>query len=304
VSPPAEGAAGPPVLSMREAVARFVPDGQELLIGGFAYGDPLAFAHELIRQGRRGLGVTKTSGGVLVDQLIGAGCVESLLLCHVWNSVGPEAAHCFRRAVEHQRPHAVAIEEMSYGAMTMALLAGACDLPFMPTTPVRGTGHYDHRSFRPEKFGLVRSPFDARDVVVVSPLRPALGVFHVQRADALGNAQAFGPTAELRYAIASCERVIVIAEALVDTEVVRSRPELTVAPGFMVDAIVVEPWAAHPTDSSGDYLRDLEHHVHYGECSRTEAGFERYVQEWILETGDHAGFIAKLGAARLDELRV
>jgi glutaconate CoA-transferase subunit A len=303
VSAPPERTSATPTLSMREAVSRFVPDGQQVLIGGFAYSDPLAFAHELIRQGRRGLQVIKTSGGLLVDQLIGAGCVDSLLLCHVWNSVGPEPAHCFRRAVEHERPGPVRVEELSYGAMTMALLAGACDLPFMPTTPVQGAGHFTRRTFRPEKFGVVSSPFGGEDVVVVAPLAPELGVFHVQRVDTLGNAQVLGPTAELRYAIASCRRVIVIAEELVDTEVVRSRPELTVAPAFMVDAIVVEPWAAHPTDSYGDYRRDLDHHRLYGERSRTEEAFHAYVDEWILRTADHSEFVAKLGPERLAALR-
>ena len=86
-------------MSMREAVLRYVPDGQELLIGGFAFSDPTALAHELIRQQRKNLFIMKTSGGVLVDQLIGAGCVERVLSCHVWNSVGPVPAHCFRRAL-------------------------------------------------------------------------------------------------------------------------------------------------------------------------------------------------------------
>jgi glutaconate CoA-transferase subunit A len=302
-SAPPDRDGGALFLTMAEAVERFVGDGQEVLIGGFAYSDPLAFAHELIRQERRRLQVIKTSGGLLVDQLIGAGCVDSVLLCHLWNSVGPEPAHCFRRAVEHGRPGPLRVEELSYGAMTMALLAGACGLPFMPTTPVQGTGHFTHRSFRPDKLDVVRSPFGDGDVVVVAPLRPALGVFHVQRADALGNAQMLGPTAEFRYAIASCRKVIVIAEELVDTAEVRARPELTVAPGFMVDAVVVEPWAAHPTDSYGGYRRDLDHHRLYGEASRTEEGFERYADEWIRGNADHAAFVRKLGEPHLAGLR-
>jgi glutaconate CoA-transferase subunit A len=289
---------------MREVVEEFVADRQEILIGGFAYDDPLAFAHELIRQRRRGLRVTKTSGGVLVDQLIGAGCVDSLLMCHVWNSVGPEPAHCFRRAVERDLPRPLAVEELSYGAMTMALLAGACDFPFMPTTPMQGSGHFTQRTFRPDKLDVVRSPFDGDEVVVVKALRPSLGVFHVQRVDPLGNAQSFGPTAELRYAVASCRRVIVIADELVASEVVRARPELTIAPAFMVDAVVVEPWSAHPTDSSGQYRRDLDHHRLYAQLSRTEEGFQRYVDEWILATVDHAGFVAKLGKDRQAALRI
>jgi glutaconate CoA-transferase subunit A len=130
-----------------------------------------------------------------------------------------------------------------------------------------------------------------------------LGVFHVQRADKFGNAQMFGPTGEMRYAMAACKRLIVIAEELVDTEVIRQRPEATVAPGFMVEAVVVEPWAAHPTDAYGYYLRDLAHCELYGEMSKTVQGFQRYVDEWIVQSGNHAGFVKKLGESALAHLR-
>ena len=96
-----------PVLTMREAVGRYIPDGQEVMIGGFAFSDPTALAHELIRQRRKGLYVMKTSGGVLLDMLIGAGCVDRVLFCQIWNSVGPVPAHCFRRALEQGIPNPV-----------------------------------------------------------------------------------------------------------------------------------------------------------------------------------------------------
>ena len=291
-----------PVVTMREAVSRYLPDGQEIMIGGFAFSDPTALAHELIRQRRKGLYVMKTSGGVLVDMLIGAGCVERVLFCHIWNSVGPVPAHCFRRALEQGLPNSVLVEELSFGAFTMALLAGACDLPFMPTTPVQGAGHFTQRTFLPEKFSLVRNPFGGEMVSVVQPIKPALGVFHVHRVDRLGNAQFFGPVGELRYSIAACKKVIVIAEELVDTTVIRERPEATVAPGFMVDAIIIEPWAAHPTDSYGYYYRDLRHNDLYGEMTRTEEGFRRYVDDWILGTDNHSDFVAKLGQEQCAKL--
>lgn len=292
-----------PILSMREAVGQFVPDGQELMIGGFAFSDPTALAHELIRQQRRNLFVMKTSGGVLVDMLMGAGCVDRLLFCHVWNSVGPVPAHCFRRILESDEPR-VAIEEMSYGALTMALLAGACDLPFMATTPVQGSGHFTQRGFMPDKFAVVANPFDGRPVTVVPPLKPALGIFHVHRVDRFGNAQLFGPAGEMRFAMAACKQLVVIAEELVDTELIRERPEATVAPGFMVDAIVIEPWAAHPTDSYGYYWRDLPHNDLYGEISRSPEGFARYLDEWVLGTENHAAFMQKIGAVQRASLAI
>jgi glutaconate CoA-transferase subunit A len=109
---------------------------------------------------------------------------------------------------------------------------------------------------------------------------------------------------EMRYAMAACRKLIVIAEELVDTAMVRERPEATVAPGFMVDAIVIEPWAAHPTDSYGYYYRDLAHNALYGEMSGTEDGFRRYLDEWVISTGDHGGFMKKLGKHRLAELKI
>lgn len=297
----ADGGTGKPILSMKEAVETFVSDGQEVLVGGFAFSDPFAFGHELIRQRRRGLRVIKGSGGVLVDQLIGSGCTRQLLFCHIWNSVGPEPAHCFRRALQ-QDPPGLAIEEMSFGAFTSALIAGACDFPFMPTTPVQATGHFTQRGFLPDKFGVVQSPFDGTQVTVVPPLKPRLGVFHVHRADRLGNGQMLGPTAETRYAAAACEQALLITEELVDTAVVRERPELTVIPGFLVAGIVVEPWAAHPTDSYGYYWRDLEHHRLYAEMSKTPQGFAAYSDEWIMGTRDHSGFRRKLGDDHLTSL--
>ncbi|MEV7230744.1 CoA-transferase [Polymorphospora sp. NPDC051019] len=292
-----------PRMSMRELVADLVPDGQQLLIGGFAFGDPMALAHEIVRQRRTGLDVLKTSGGVLVDLLVGAGCVAELAFCHVWNSVGPEPAHAFRRAVEGGHPNRPAIEELSFGAMTMGLAAGALGLPFMPTTPVTLSGHDLVRRRWPDKLGTVTSPFgDGELVSVARAITPRIGIFHVQRVDEFGNGQVFGPTAELRYAIGACERIVLVAEEVVATEVVRERPELTVVPGFAVEAVVVEPWAAHPTDSSGYYRRDLDHHIDYGAATATVEGFEDYVRDWIDGTDDHPGFLARLGGDRLAAL--
>lgn len=291
------------VLSLTEVVERYIPDGQSLFIGGFAFSDPIALVHEIIRQGRRDLKVMKTSGGILVDMLLGAGCISQLVFCHVWNSVGPQPAHAFRRAVEHGIPRSVKVDELSYGSYTMGLAAGAWGLPFMPTTPMIFAGHDTVRPLWKDKLATVRSPFEESETVtVVKPIRPTLGVFHVQRVDRFGNGQMDGPTAEIRMAIAACDRVVLLAEQLVEPEVIRSRPELTVAPGFMVEAISVVPFGAHPTDCSGRYFRDLNHHDLYGAMSATHEGFTDYVREWILDTDNHEGYLAKVGDEALRAL--
>jgi glutaconate CoA-transferase, subunit A len=293
------------LLTLQEAVGEFIRDGDEVLLGGFAMSDPVAFAHELIRQGRRDLDLIKTSGGLIVDQLVGAGCVRTLLCCHVWNSVGPEPAHCFRRAVGQGTPRELELEELSFGAMTTGFAAAAWGLPFMPTTPLTLTGHDVHRTHRPDKLATVVSPFPPHSLVtVVKPIAPKLGVFHVHRVDEAGNAQLFGPTAEFRQSIAACERVIVIAEELVPSETIRERPELTIALAAQVDAVVIEPWAAHPTDSHSYYARDLDFHAYYAESTRTESDAAAYLADWIHGTANHTEFVGKLGTARLESLRL
>lgn len=294
-------------LLMREAVEELVPNGQQVLVGGFAFDDPMAFAYELVRQERRDLDLLKTSGGLLVDLLLGAGCIGRLTFCHVWNSVGPVPTHAFRRALEDRVPHRPEFAELSLGAFTTALAAGAWGLPFMPTTPVLGAGHEAHRGHRPDGFGVVDSPFDDRGPVsVVKAIAPELGIFHVHRVDEFGNGQVFGATAELRQAIAACDRVLLVAEELVPTDVVRERPELTVVPGFMVEAIVVEPWSAHPTDAAGYYRRDLDFHEWYGRQTGSRDGFDAWVDDWIRGTADHAELVTRLrteGAWSAEQLR-
>ena len=160
-----------------------------MLLGGFAYSDPVAFGHELIRQQRRQLRIIRSAGGILADQLIGAGAVTQLVCAHVWNSVGPRPTWAFRRALERGIPHELQVEELSFGSLTLALFAGAAGLPFMPTTPALGTGHFTQRSFLPGKLAQLVSPFGGTPTTVVAPITPALGVFHAHRVDAFGNAQ-------------------------------------------------------------------------------------------------------------------
>jgi glutaconate CoA-transferase subunit A len=294
----------PEVLGLAAAVQQYVRNDIEILLGGFAYGDPVAFAHEIIRQDIHGLRVVKSAGGLLVDQLAGAGAIAQLMTSHVWNSVGPRSVHAFRRAVESQQPARIELEELSFGALTCGLFAGAAGLPFMPAAPARGTGHWEYRSFHPDKLAEVPSPFGGNPVTVVQPITPDLGVFQVHRVDQFGNCQVRGPLAETRYAAGACRQVLVLAEEQVDSSVIREMPELTVIPGFMVDAVVPCPWAAHPTDSFGYYTRDLAFHAWYEEQTRTAAGMDAYLENYVRATADPIGFLDLVSPTRAAELMI
>lgn len=289
-------------MTSREAVERFVRDGEVVYFGGFGFMQAFALAHEVIRQRKKELTIVREAGDILVDQLIGAGCARRVVTSHLWNPIGPSSAYCFRRAMEEGSP-LLEMEEMGYGAICMALMAGALDLPFMPTTEHVGTGQFQHRSFLGEKkFQVVESPFSGEKVTVVAPLKPDVGLIHVQRADVEGNSQVMGPLGNLKYGAHACRTIVVSTEEIVDKGLVQLSSNLTIIPGFRVAAVVQEPWGAHPSESFGYYDRDIHFALDYSQRAQTREGFEAFLEEWVYGVADRREYARKLGENRLREL--
>src|SRR6266481_3238864 len=118
-------------MSMREAVARFVPDGASICMGAALEAlIPFAAGHELIRQRKRDLALIGPISDVLFDQLIGAGCVRRVDAAWVGN-VSAGLAHCYRRAIE--------VHDHSNFTIAQALLAGAIGAPYLPTRTLLGS---------------------------------------------------------------------------------------------------------------------------------------------------------------------
>lgn len=295
---------GPPVLTMSQAVERYVQPGGELFIGGFGYSEPFAFTHEIIRQGVNSLRVLKASGSIVLDQLVGAGLVEEVVVCHAWNSVGPTPAYAMRRAVEAGIPHPIRLQDLSFGVFSMGLWAAAHGLPFAPVGSMRGSGQWEVRPWEHVPLRESVCPFTGELTAVVPPIRPRLGVFHVLHVDRHGNGQLRGPVAEARLAAAACERVILCAERLVEPEVIRERPETTLIPGIEVDAVVIEPWGAHPGDCLGAYGRDLDHMLAYGWQTRDIDGLVAYLDQWVRGVSGRAEYMDRLPAANRERLAV
>jgi glutaconate CoA-transferase subunit A len=93
----------PPVWTDLAAAGALVKDGDLVALGGHTENAPMALIRELIRQGRRDLGLISTpTGGLNVDLLIGAGAVARLHFAQVVLQEFGMAPH-FRRAVEAGR---------------------------------------------------------------------------------------------------------------------------------------------------------------------------------------------------------
>ena len=276
------------VLSMREAVSRFVRDGDTVVIEGFTHLICFAAGHEIIRQGRRNLTLARLTPDLIYDQLIAAGCARKLVFSWAGNP-GVGSLHAFRRAVEGKEASALEIEEYSHFGMVARFSAGAARLPFWPLRNYSGT---DLPRANP-RIKAVLCPYTGETLAAVPALNPDVAIVHAQRADAAGNTQMWGLVGVQKEAAFASARVIVVVEELVDEAVIRSDPNRTVIPGMIVSAVVVEPWGAHPSYAQGYYDRDNDFYVAWEAISRDTAKVGRYLDEFVYGVPDRAAYLAK-----------
>jgi glutaconate CoA-transferase subunit A len=285
---------------MREAVARFVPDGASVCMGTALEGlIPFAAGHELIRQRRRDLTLIGPISDILFDQLVGAGCVARIQAAWVGN-VSAGLGHNFRRAVEHGVPHPIAVEDHSNLTIAVALQAGAMGAPYIPTRSLLGTGLLDSNP----TFKQAPDPFSGDPVVLIPALRPDVAILHVQRSDAEGHAHCWGTLGVTRQAALAAGRVIIVAEEIWPRERILSDPGLVLAPALKVAAVVHEPFGAYPSPVQGYYGRGHDFYRRYHEETRTVEGARAWLDHWVFGVADWKGFLSTLGPEAREAVRV
>jgi len=284
------------VVGMREAIARHVRDGDTVVIEGFTHLICFAAGHEIIRQGRRDLVLCRLTPDLVYDQMIEAGCARKLVFSWAGNP-GAGSLHAFRRAAEGKSEHRLELEEYSHFGMVARFCAGSARLPFWPLRDYMGTD-------LPVANPLIRRvacPFTGEELAAVPALNPDVTIVHAQRADAQGNTQIWGLLGVQKEAAFASKRVIVVVEELVDESVVRADPNRTLIPGMIVDAVVVEPWGAHPSYAQGHYDRDNAFYVAWEDISRDPAKLRRYLDDYVYGVRDRAEYVARCGG--LEQLR-
>ena len=283
---------------MRDAVAEIVRDGDTVAIEGFTHLICFAAGHEIIRQRRRDLTLIRMTPDLIYDQMIAAGVARKLVFSYLGNpGVGP--LHCLRRAVEQGIPAPLEIEEYSHYGMVGRYAAGAARLPFFPLRSYIGS---DMPRVN-ERIKTVESPYGDGPVAVVPPLNPDLAIIHAQRADMAGNTQIWGLLGVQKEAAFAARNLLVVVEEIVDEAVIRADPNRTLIPGTIVDAVVHEPYAAHPSYAQGYYDRDNAFYLAWDEISRDQAQTEGWLDEWVYGVADRVAYIRKLGAESLERLR-
>jgi len=262
-------------------------------------GIPFAAVHEIIRQRRKDLTLIGPISDMAFDQLIAAGIVAKVIAAWVGNVEGG-SGYGFRRAYEQGQPRRIVMEDHSNFTVGLGLKAAAMGLPYLPTfTGLGGDIVRGHPRIRP-----IEDPFGGPGLLAVGAIKPDVAIVHVQRADASGNAHLWGNlglTVEAAYA---ARRTIVVCEEIVPDDVIRSDPNRTVIPGFLVSAVVEEPGGALPSSVQGYWRRDFETFLRYHGLSKTPDGYQSWLEEWVLELPDRPAYLRHMGDAAVERLRV
>ena len=279
------------VMTMREAISEHVHDGDFLFIGGYICRTPIAALHEIIRQGKKDLTITRSNAADDFDMLIGAGAVKRFIATFL--SLGVYGlGRCFRRSLEKGIPHKIEIEEYTNLSLPMMLMAGALGMPFIPVKDMMGSDLLKVKSFLGEgKYKVIESPFDGTPTLLVPALNPDVAIIHVQQADEDGNAQVWGIEGDCKWGANAARKVIVSCERIVSREMIGKDPSRTIVPDFRVAAVVEEPFGAHPGYTPGFYDVDFMFGSIYQQASDSEEGFRSFLDEWVFGVDDRTAYI-------------
>lgn len=272
----------PEPVSLSDAIAAHVRDGDTVAMEGFTHLIPYAAGHEVIRQGRRDLALVRMTPDILYDQLIGMGCARSLRFSWGGNP-GVGSLHRMRDAVENQWPVKLELEEHSHAAMANAYEAGAANLPF---AAFRGYIGVDLPKVNPN-IKSVTCPFTGEVLAAVPAIRPDVAMIHALRADREGNVLLEGIVGVQKEAALAAKRAIVTVEEVVDDFGPRSA-NAVILPAWTIAAIAVVPGGAFPSYAHGYYPRSNKFYVDWDPIARDRDSFLAWMDEHVMKSGPEA----------------
>ena len=277
------------LLSLKEAVSKYIRDGDTIAIEGFTAFIGFAAGHEIIRQRIKNLTLCRMTPDLIYDQMVAAGCASKLIFSYLGNP-GVGSLHCIRRAIEKGIPQKLDLEEYSHFGMVGRYTAAAAGLPFFPLKSYTGTDLARVNT----NIQFITNPYGTDQIAVVPALHPDTAIIHAQRCDKQGNTQLWGLIGMQKEVAFAAKNLIVVVEEIVSEETIRSDPNRTLIPHILVDAVVHQPYGAHPSYVQGYYDRDNQSYLAWEEISRDQNATEEWLKTWIYDLADWKAYLAKL----------
>ncbi len=301
------------VCTLSEAVAKFVRSGDYMAIGGFTTSrKPLGAVSEIIRQGQKDFIAEGGPAGSDWDMLIGAGRVKAYINCYTANPRFSNVSRRFRAAIEEGT---ISFEDYSQDATMMMFHGASLGLPYVPVRMMLGSGMEKEWGISEEerklieklpnkKFMIQENPFNPGEKLLLLPVpRLDVSLIHVQMASPDGTCRILGDYYQDVDLAFGSKRTIVTCEELVPDDEIKREPEKNTIPGVVVDAVVHLPYGAHPSQVYGCYDYDKQFYLDYDAAGKTKESFQAFLKEWDYDVGDHRGYLEKLGASRLIDLK-
>jgi glutaconate CoA-transferase subunit A len=271
-------------LSLAEAVAENIQDGDTAAFEGFTHLIPHAAAHEVIRQGARNLTVMRMTPDLIYDQMIGMGLIKRLIFSYAGNP-GVGLLRRLRDAVENGWPGPIELEEHSHAAMANAYEAGAAGLPCAIFRGYRGA---ELVRVNPNIKSVI-CPFTGEQLAAVPALRPDVTFIHAQRANRRGDVLVEGIVGVQKEAVLAAKRAVVTVEEIVD-DFDDVHPNACILPRWTTSAVVQVTGGAHPSYAHGYYVRDNGYYLAWDKIASDRERFMEWMRINVLEAapGDFA----------------
>lgn len=281
-------------MSLTEAVAKFVQDGDIFAETGFSYvRSPIQAYFEVVRQQKKNLtGIGSPMSNT--SYFMARGCMTGLHLSYVGVEMRGNDKN-FARVIKNKEAEIYSF--WSHGSMALGFKAAQLGAPFIASKQLIGTDMIEKNPY----VKVMDNPVSADDspVAIIPALFPDVCIIHVQKADRFGNAVIEGPAINDIALAAACRKVIITAERIVPEMTIRENSTGTI-PFFYVDAVVEMPYGAFPGCCPGYYYWHREWWeflIRIGTV--TYENMMDYTDRWIMNTKDQYDFIEKLGGIRM-----
>ncbi len=276
-------------MSAKEAVKKFINDGDFIASGGFGHiRVSMSIIYEIVRQNIRDLTMAGKTAVHDSDILIGAGCVNKVEVAYTFGHELRGLSPASRRAVENGNCEVLA--EISNAAYQWRFLAGSMSIPFVPSRVMLGTDTFEYSSAK-----VVEDPFSGKLVCLLPSCNPDVVFIHVHRCDKYGNAQIDGIAVEDIQLSRSARRLIITTEEVIEDDIIREKPWRTAIPFYNVDAVVEVPWGSHPCEMPYLYFFDENHIGEWLNLSKTEEGTKEYFDKYIFGVDDFEEYLELVG---------
>ncbi|MGC8867639.1 MAG: CoA transferase subunit A [Elusimicrobiales bacterium] len=276
-------------MSVREAVERYIKDGDFIASGGFGHVRiSMAIVYEIIRQRKKNLIMAGKTAVHDIDLLVASGCVSEVEVAYSFGHELRGLSPASRRKVQNGECKVVA--EITNAGYQWRFLAGMMGIPFIPARNMMGTD-----TFKKSSCKIVKCPFSGKNIVLIPSANPDVVFIHVHRADKYGNAQIEGIMVEDFELARSAKRLIITTEEVVDEGIIREKPYLTTIPFYLVDAVVEVRYGSHPGNMPYRYYFDEEHIKLWLEMSKTDEGVGEYLDKYIYGVKEFSEYIKLIG---------